>query len=278
MHRYLLQQSITVVLKLKVSALNVSLYFLVNLEALANSSVKIRGRDVLATWKVLVTLVLVPLTYFIYALLIYVYIGGILNLPTIYKIGISLQAFILMPAISYISLIFGERGMDIYRSLNPLALQLFPGGGDRARSLRELRTALSDEITNLINELGPKLFPDWGTRLFRSKSEGAQDDNSGPSGAVTPSLISLRGWIKSPIELLNAQSFDWEQTDQKDEDGVFFFEDNQPGGAIIGRSRKTSFGDDEPPPFGFVGRRPPFTPKKRGASLSPDDIILRKDL
>lgn len=146
-----------------------------------------------------------------------------------------------MPVISYISLVFGERGIDIYKSLRPLFLQLMPGANARVKSLCEMREDLATRITNLINELGPQLYTDWSTRMFRSLSEL---EDSGTSGASTPRQINLRGWIKSPIELLDSDTFSWEHTDAKDEDGVFFFGDSGDEGRVRGRSRRNSHSDD----------------------------------
>lgn len=84
------------------------------LEALAGSTVKISGRDVLATWKLLVGLVLIPTLYGIYTLIVF---GLCLqrDWPWKVKIGLPLATWNMLPFISYASMRFGENGMDVYK-------------------------------------------------------------------------------------------------------------------------------------------------------------------
>jgi glycerol-3-phosphate O-acyltransferase / dihydroxyacetone phosphate acyltransferase len=89
-------------------------------EALKASTVKLRGRDVLATWKFLVALGLVPLLYFVYASLITYYarkwdILGWGKNSRLYLLLNPLFHFVILPLVSFAALIFGETGMDIYK-------------------------------------------------------------------------------------------------------------------------------------------------------------------
>lgn len=89
-------------------------------EALKASTVKLRGRDVLATWKFLVALGLVPLLYFVYACLVAYYarlwdIFGWGWNSRLYLLLIPLFHFIILPSVSFAALRFGEIGMDIYK-------------------------------------------------------------------------------------------------------------------------------------------------------------------
>jgi len=89
-------------------------------QALKASTVKLRGRDVLATWKFLVALGLVPLLYFVYACLITYYarkwdVFGWGWDSRMYLLLIPLFHFIILPSISFAALRFGEIGMDIYK-------------------------------------------------------------------------------------------------------------------------------------------------------------------
>jgi glycerol-3-phosphate O-acyltransferase/dihydroxyacetone phosphate acyltransferase len=218
-------------------------------EALAASTVKIKGRDVLATWKVLVALGFVPISYLIYASIIFVQAIR-WNWPLKWEIGAPLLAFSAFPIISYLSILFGERGADIYKSLRPLTLALVPFGRKQLRQLPIIREELSRDITALVNELGPQVFPEFDVerafdsvspqysrnaryRGHRGRNSEDYDESSETggasseaiSGAATPGLISLRGWIRSPIELLDSTNFDWGSMDDKEdqEDDVFFF-------------------------------------------------------
>ena len=138
--------------------------------ALAGSTVKIRGRDVMATWKILVALVLAPTVYHIYSTVITVWawhdrIGG--YLPG--WVPLWLVYLAVWPALAGITLAalrFGEVGMDIFKSLRPLALCLSPTSNFSINQLRVRRAELSSEVTDLINTLGPDMFADFDqTRL-----------------------------------------------------------------------------------------------------------------
>jgi glycerol-3-phosphate O-acyltransferase/dihydroxyacetone phosphate acyltransferase len=83
-------------------------------EALAASNVKIAARDVVATWKVLISLALAPITYGIYTIIATVIAR---------KVGASLAWQILtpiallsgLPFVGFAALKFGEAGMDVLK-------------------------------------------------------------------------------------------------------------------------------------------------------------------
>ena len=85
-------------------------------EALAASTVKIKGNDVLATWKVLVALAGAPALYSIYAggatVLAFKY-----DLPPKYKLWAPIATMAGLPLIGYSALKFGEVGVDVYKSV-----------------------------------------------------------------------------------------------------------------------------------------------------------------
>lgn len=83
-------------------------------EALAGSSVKIKGNDVLATWKVLVALAGAPTLYTIYAINAVV-LAHKLGLPFKYKLWAPFATFAGLPVIGVAALKFGEVGMDVYK-------------------------------------------------------------------------------------------------------------------------------------------------------------------
>ncbi|KAI9838277.1 MAG: hypothetical protein M1819_005545 [Sarea resinae] len=134
-------------------------------EALAASTVKIQGRDVMATWKLLVALALAPLLYTFYIVLFtwWTYRNRVEGYIPDWVPLWAVAAFgaIFFPIITFTALRFGEVGMDIFKSLRPLVLCLFPFSSNTILKLRAKREALSQEVTEVINTFGPEMFPDF---------------------------------------------------------------------------------------------------------------------
>ena len=134
-------------------------------EALAASTVKLQGRDVMATWKLLVALAFAPVLYNFYTvgLAIWTYRNRVQGyMPDWVPLwAVFLVGYVLFPAITFAALRFGEVGMDIVKSLRPLVLSLNPSSSNTIHKLRERRAKLSAEVTDLINTLGPEMFPDF---------------------------------------------------------------------------------------------------------------------
>ncbi|KAF8894585.1 hypothetical protein BD779DRAFT_1501913 [Infundibulicybe gibba] len=129
-------------------------------EALAASEVKIAGRDVLATWKVLISLGVAPVLYIIYAFLA-TFIAIKAQAPLKYRIWTPFLVMIVLPFMNYAALKFGEAGVDVLKSLRPLIVALVPGQQRSLDHLKSTRIQLSNEVADLINELGPTLYGDF---------------------------------------------------------------------------------------------------------------------
>ena len=134
-------------------------------EAVAASTVKLQGRDVMATWKLLVALAFAPLLYVYYTVLLtwWTYRNRIQGyMPDWVPLWLVVATgFILFPSVTFAALRFGETGMDIFKSLRPLVLSLNPSSANTLVRLRKKRQQLSAEVTELINTLGPEMFPDF---------------------------------------------------------------------------------------------------------------------
>ncbi|KAL8914731.1 MAG: hypothetical protein Q9171_000744 [Xanthocarpia ochracea] len=134
-------------------------------EALAASTVKLEGRDVIATWKLLVAMGFAPLLYIFYTSLLTYWTyrtrvqGYMPDWVPLWLVVIF--GFIFFPAITFAALRFGETGMDILKSLRPLVLSLNPTSANTLVKLRQKRSELSAEVTDVINTLGPEMFPDF---------------------------------------------------------------------------------------------------------------------
>lgn len=173
-------------------------------EALAASTVKLQGRDVMATWKLLVALAFAPILYNFYTILLtyWTYRNRVQGyMPEWVPLwAVVIFGYIFFPAITFAALRFGEVGMDIVKSLRPLVLSLNPSSSNSIHKLRERRAQLSAQVTDLINTLGPEMFPDFdAARIvadpFRPDSpvsptnsgfQRRDSNHSGISGAETP--------------------------------------------------------------------------------------------
>jgi glycerol-3-phosphate O-acyltransferase/dihydroxyacetone phosphate acyltransferase len=167
--------------------------------ALANSVVKLKGRDVVSTWKILVAMGLAPMLYCWYTFVVTLWLhhcrhGGhyaslvpwAIRADTYVPNGISLQAFSvtflgLLIAISFAGLRFGEIGVDIAKSLRPLLVIL--GGLSSGGALQDLR----DERQRLATRVG-EVIHTFGTETFRElegeeglDTRGFPDEHSGGS-------------------------------------------------------------------------------------------------
>lgn len=83
-------------------------------EALAASVVKIAGRDVLATWKVLIALGVTPVLYSTYAVLATI-ISVKARMPMQWRIAMPFLVITALPFMNYAALKFGEAGMDVLK-------------------------------------------------------------------------------------------------------------------------------------------------------------------
>jgi glycerol-3-phosphate O-acyltransferase/dihydroxyacetone phosphate acyltransferase len=157
-------------------------------EALAASTVKIQARDVVATWKLLVSMAFAPLLYTFYVILLVIWTyksrcRGYMPESVPYW-AIPIIGYTVFPVITFAALRFGEIGMDIAKSLRPLFLCLNPASGNSLVKLQNTRERLSHEVGELINTLGPEMFPDFdSTRILANPfdhGEGYHDPAATP--------------------------------------------------------------------------------------------------
>lgn len=83
-------------------------------EALANSTVKVAGRDVLATWKILISMGVAPVLYAFYAFLA-TFIAIKAEMPFYMRVWTPILTILILPLMSYAALKFGEAGVDILK-------------------------------------------------------------------------------------------------------------------------------------------------------------------
>lgn len=131
-------------------------------EALAKSTVKIKATDVLGSWKVLIALGIAPILYFIYSVIGVQLINKYQLLPPLFgnwfdNLLLFVSCWAILVWTTYAAFRFGEVGMDIVKSIQPLLLSLSP----RSKNLDDLkdeRSRLALEVTEVVNDLGPEIF------------------------------------------------------------------------------------------------------------------------
>lgn len=126
--------------------------------ALANSTVKIKANDVVATWKILISMGAAPLLYLFYALvgLSYCKSHGYLQSLSLPALWFSL--YLLGVLVTYCALVTGEQGADLFKSLRPMWLLMILRSA--ISDLKRMRMKLSNDITEFVNTYGLELFPD----------------------------------------------------------------------------------------------------------------------
>ncbi|TRM57587.1 glycerol-3-phosphate O-acyltransferase [Schizophyllum amplum] len=148
-------------------------------EALAASQVKIAGKDVLATWKILVALGVAPLLYGLWACLA-IWLAIRTGAPMKWRIATPFIVTVALPFMNYAALKFGEAGMDVLKSLRPLVVSLLPGQQRSLERLKNMREELADEVTDIINDFGPKLYSDFDKRRILAPSSSAPPPENRP--------------------------------------------------------------------------------------------------
>jgi glycerol-3-phosphate O-acyltransferase/dihydroxyacetone phosphate acyltransferase len=184
-------------------------------EALAASTVKIQGRDVMATWKLLVALAFAPLVYAFYtAILTYwTYRNRVQGyvpewVPLWFMVILGMVVF---PTVTFAALRIGETGMDILKSLRPLVLSLNPTAANTLVKLRARRAELSRQVTELINTLGPEMFPDFDSARIvvdPFRKEPVENDFSlEPYSPITAESSADKGGAHGQADLPRNESF-----------------------------------------------------------------------
>eukprot|EP00908_Phaeocystis_cordata_P006480 Transcript_17105.p1 GENE.Transcript_17105~~Transcript_17105.p1 ORF type:complete len:392 (-),score=177.07 Transcript_17105:89-1264(-) len=119
-------------------------------QAVKSSSVKLKGRDVLSTWKIIVSMGLFPALYLLYTALAFSLAGE--YLPPPWSLEAGLLFFFLFPFVAYGAIKGGENVVRTARSLLPLLMSILRPS--YAHTLVEERTALKEAMQGLVDEQG----------------------------------------------------------------------------------------------------------------------------
>ncbi|KAI9262679.1 hypothetical protein BY458DRAFT_515082 [Sporodiniella umbellata] len=167
-------------------------------QALAGSSVKISGKDVIASWKVIVVSVAAPALYGFYAMLYWLYlIRRRPFLTHLQKIQRAICVWAIQPILTYLLMHSGDTGTDIYKSIQPLFLAIRnPEAGE---ILRQMRKDLSKDITDFVNRHAPEL----GLDLSPLSDQNTSHEDLFGSALISQSQVSTGS---TPTEFLNLDS------------------------------------------------------------------------
>lgn len=169
------------------------------------SAVKIHGRDVAATWKVLIALVLAPVLWLAWTAASAAVAGATLQRP--WRVETPLLVFFFLPIVSYLGILAGERIVMTVRSVPPLLMTL--AVPSRAKELAEQRQALKQALEGLVDESGWRVedyIAPLGRPLSREGEMSAQsrlelEELEGIDSAVSPRASSkTRGFAARPKE------------------------------------------------------------------------------
>lgn len=205
--------------------------------ALAGSVVKLRGRDVVGTWKILVAMGLAPSLYSYYTVIVTTWlyynrndgyysslvpwwINARVYIPDSVPLWLfSVCFFALMISVTFAALRIGETGMDVLKSLPPLLVALNPGPSNSLIKLRAHRQALSTQVTDVINTLGPEIFPDFEAdrvpadsfhaTSYQSRSKSVplteNEMRNGNGGSSPDSKLSTMTTPPKPLEFIDSE-------------------------------------------------------------------------
>ncbi|KAJ6596859.1 glycerol-3-phosphate O-acyltransferase [Mycena vulgaris] len=187
-------------------------------EALAASTVKIAGRDVLATWKILISLGVAPVLYVLYAFiatLLLIRAGA----PMRWKVFAPFLVLFGVPVMSHAALKFGEAGRDVLFSTRPLIVALFPGQQRSLGRLKTMREQLSNEVVEVINTFGPRMYDDFNQWRILVPSASVPPSSGTPglwrrksgNGAVDAQGLGLT----HPMTWLDERLFGWSRSSNR---------------------------------------------------------------
>lgn len=184
-------------------------------EAVAASVVKIHGRDVIATWKVLISLGVAPVLYSFYAAIATILVIKA-KYPWKWRLITPPLTIAALPAIGYAALKFGEAGIDVLKSLRPLIVSLMPGQQQYLERLKVMRRTLSNELMDIINEFGPKLYDDFDKNriLFPSSSVPMSSRKPGlwQRGSGAAATETQENLLAHPMNWLDERLFGWSRS------------------------------------------------------------------
>lgn len=171
-------------------------------EALAASTVKIKAKDVIGTWKILVALGLAPTLYIFWAAVATAFLSKAKLTGPLPKGVVFCFCYLWSVLTTYASLRVGEIGVDYYKSLKPLFYSLISQNKDvlQIESLQKTRRELAGQVTEFCERYGPSMFDDFD-EFYRDFNQ--LNDNDVDFASVLNSVETGKGERGSSLSLLD---------------------------------------------------------------------------
>jgi glycerol-3-phosphate O-acyltransferase/dihydroxyacetone phosphate acyltransferase len=117
---------------------------------------------------------------------------------------------------NFAALKFGEAGVDVLKSLRPLIVALVPGQQRSLDKLKAMRIQLSNEVADLINEFGPKLYENFDEWRILVPSASVPP-SSGASGvwrrkSGTGAVDAQGNLLIHPMTWIDERLFGWSRS------------------------------------------------------------------
>ncbi|KZT68981.1 hypothetical protein DAEQUDRAFT_710861 [Daedalea quercina L-15889] len=221
-------------------------------EALAGSVVKISGRDVMATWKILISLGLTPVLYGFYAFLATI-VAIKAGAPFKWQIYTPVLVMVILPFVAYAALKFGEAGMDVLKSLPPLIVTLVPGQSRSFDRLKAMRVQVTNELVEVVNEFAPILYDDFDERrMLLSPISRPDIYRRRSSGAVPRAQGTL---LVHPMTWLDEHLFGWSPSSSRGTSALSGDQDESGGGTLSEDEETDEEHGDYDNVLGYLERR-----------------------
>lgn len=151
-------------------------------EALAGSVVKIKGNDVLGTWKILVAMVIAPMLYIFWSVCGTILINSMNILPNMSNLLKFIIFYLWSVLTTYSSLRIGEVGMDYYKSLTPLIYSILSAHLNikQIEDLKKNRAVLAKKVTEFCDLYGPDTFEDYDKfyKVYNNQDYETDDEDN----------------------------------------------------------------------------------------------------
>jgi len=165
-------------------------------KALAASKVKIHGYDVMLTEKLTFCIVVVPLLWLLYGLIMLFFTNFDGQTITL--------CFMCFPVFSYTAIISSEAGMVDGKDLKPYLLRLLPSTRKRLRALPKQRRELRRDVRAFVKKVGPA----FGELYHRKSVDWTQITNhlSAKSADIMKKVVSEDGFHHVDSDLDEAEA------------------------------------------------------------------------